>query len=110
MLKNDNFKEVLSQTGFTLVLIEGDGCANCTVMLPIVKSQETKRDDVKVFHVIATPDTADINEYYQVELVPCVLLLYNGALISKVNGYQPEEIFDIYVDAKIEEYKKSETK
>lgn len=106
MLKNDNFKDVLKAEEIAVTLISGEGCANCVSMYPMVKALETKRDDVKVFYVEVSEENFEINEYYDVEVVPTILITHYGKLISKIKGYQPEEIFDLYIDAKVEEIKK----
>ncbi len=105
-LTNENFKEVLANEACALVLIGGEGCANCITMYPLVKNIENTREEIKVFYIEVDETNCDINEYYDVELVPSVLITKNAELISKIRGYQPPEIFEMYVDAKIEECKR----
>lgn len=105
MLRNENFKEILQQEPFCLVLISGDGCANCSTMTPIVNRMKDKFLDLSVHFVDIDKHNYKINEYYGVEVVPTLLFLYEGALISKVSGYQPEEILEIYIECKMGEYK-----
>lgn len=105
MLKNENFVELLKENEFAVTLISGEGCANCISMYPMVKALENRRDDVKVFYVEVDESNYKINDYYDVEVVPTILFTHYGSLISKIKGYQPEEIFEIYMDTKIEECK-----
>lgn len=103
MLTNENYKQVLKESGIALTLISGGGCANCVSMYPTVKKIENTRDDIKVFYVEVDESNFKINEEYGVEVVPTVLLTNKGELIAKIKGYQPEEIFDLYIDAKVSE-------
>lgn len=105
MLNNENFLEVLKQQEFAITLISGEGCANCVSMYPMVKAVENNRDDVVVNYVEVDENNYKINEYFDVEVVPTILLTHYGELVSKVKGYQPEEIFEIYIDTKISECK-----
>ncbi|MDF9823777.1 thioredoxin 1 [Breznakia sp. PF5-3] len=105
MLKNENFKEVLENEEFCLVLVSGDGCANCTTMTPIVNQMRDKFDELSVYVVDINQSNHKITEFYEIEVVPTILLLHRGHVISKVTGYQPEEILEIYIDCKIGEYK-----
>ncbi|OCN04513.1 hypothetical protein A4S06_02555 [Erysipelotrichaceae bacterium MTC7] len=105
MLTNDNFRNEFTKNEFSLVLISGDGCANCTTMSPIVQSMGRKFDNLKVYLMDANENNKDINTYYDVHQVPTILFLYKDELISKVQGYQPEEILQIYLESKMEEYK-----
>lgn len=106
MLTNENFEEVLGTKSFSLVLISGDGCANCTVMTPIVNRVKDKFDDLSTFFVDVDKYNYMINTHYGVEKVPTLLFLHEGELISKITGYQPEEILEIYLDCKMNEYQK----
>ncbi|MFV0381494.1 MAG: thioredoxin family protein [Breznakia sp.] len=103
-LTNENFKEELELCEFALVLISGDGCANCMTMYPIVQEVAEKLDNLSVFNLDVDKTNYKINEYYDIEMVPTILFLYRGNLISKVKGYQPPEILQIYVETKMEEY------
>ncbi len=105
MLNNENFKDELASKEFAIVLVSGGGCANCVTMYPLVKEVENRRDDVCVYYVEIDETNHKINDYYDVEVVPTVLLTHNGELVAKIKGYQPQEIFDIYIDTKIEECK-----
>ncbi len=103
MLTNKNFKEILKQDCCALVYISGEGCANCVSMLPLVNKVKERRQDVNVYVVEVSEENFAINEHYEVEVVPTILLLHYGDLIAKIKGYQPEEIFELYVDAKFDE-------
>lgn len=104
MLTNENFRNVLGKEEFCLVLITGDGCANCSVMAPIVNTMSDKFSNLSTYIVDINQSNYQINEYYEVEVVPTVLFLHKGELVSKVKGYQPEEILEIYIDCKMKEF------
>ena len=102
MLNNKNFKEVLGQSRFAVTLISGEGCANCVSMLPMVLKLK-ERNDMDVYIVEVSPSNYEINEHYDIKVVPTILLTSYGEAISKITGYQPEEIFELYIEAKLEE-------
>ncbi len=104
-LTNENFKDVLGKERIALILIGGEGCANCVSMYPLVKNIEETREEVSVFYVEVDESNCAINEHFEVEVVPSILMTNYGNLVSKIKGYQPPEIFDLYVDAKIAECK-----
>lgn len=107
MLVNENYEEILSKSKFAMILISGEGCANCISMLPMVlKYKEHAKIDV--FVIEADMSNSKILEKYEVSFVPTILLISHGQLISKIRGYQPEEVFEIYVETKLEEINKNE--
>jgi thioredoxin-like negative regulator of GroEL len=44
-------------------------------------------------------------EEWEVEKVPTILLMDDGEIFARCSGFQPEEILEIWLDAKIEERK-----
>ncbi|MBQ9124471.1 MAG: thioredoxin family protein [Acholeplasmatales bacterium] len=103
-INSSNYKEYLK--GICIVEVSGESCANCLSLMPILHSLVSQRNDCKLFHIEAKEDTMDLIEKYEIEAVPSILVLYNDELYVKCRGYQPEEILEIWLDAKIEELKK----
>lgn len=107
MLKNDNFRDILADKVFAVILISGEGCANCYSMHPLVASLKDTYEDIDVYFVEVDESNYDINTEYGVEVVPTVLVTSYGKLIAKIKGYQPDEIFTLYIDSKYNEVKNS---
>lgn len=105
ILGKKNYKDELK--GLCCVEISGESCANCLTLLPVLKSIIGARDDIRLVHVEADYDTVDLMEEWDVSKVPTVLLTDDGKIFARCSGFQPEEILEIWIDAKIEEYKKS---
>ena len=91
--------------GLCIVEISGESCANCLTLMPILKELVENRTDVKLVHVEADVSTIDLMEEWEVEKVPTILLTDDGEIFARCSGYQPEEILEIWLDAKIEERK-----
>lgn len=90
--------------GFTIVEVQADSCANCITMMPIIRTIANRRDDLTVLSLPLNNSTKEVLEKYEILSVPTTLLLYNDELLGKVSGLQPEEILEIWIDSKIEEY------
>lgn len=101
MLNDLNYKEILS--GFSIVEIKGDSCTSCITMMPILQNIATSRD-INLFFVDASEECKEFIEAYNVTSVPSILLLHDTELIAMARGYQPQEILEIWIDAKKEEY------
>ncbi|MGL4949897.1 MAG: thioredoxin family protein [Anaeroplasmataceae bacterium] len=103
MINNDNYIEVLK--GFNIIEITGSSCASCVSLKPVL--QKVANDKNINFNVLElSDDISKIVDLYKVVSIPTVLLLHDTTLIGKVTGFQPDEILEIWVDAKIEEFKK----
>ena len=102
-MNEKNYKEQL--TGLCCVEISGESCANCLTLMPILKRLCEARGDVRLVHVEADYNTLPLMEAWEVEKVPTILLVEDGEIFARCSGFQPEEILEIWLDAKIEERK-----
>ncbi len=98
-----NYKEQLK--GLCCVEISGESCANCLTLMPVLKSICDDRSDVRLVHVEADYTTLDLMEEWGVEKVPTILLVEDGEIFARCSGFQPEEILELWMDAKLEERK-----
>ena len=105
MINNENFKEQLK--GLQVVEISGESCANCLTLMPLLYNVVSARPNLSLVHVEASEQTTKIIEHYKVDRVPTVLLLDDGIEYARAIGYQPEEIFELWLDAKVEEHLQS---
>ncbi len=91
--------------GLCAVEISGESCANCLTLLPILKGICDARGDVRLVHVEADYTTLALMEAWEVEKVPTILLVEDGEIFARCSGFQPEEILELWIDAKIAERK-----
>ena len=92
-------------TGLCCVEISGESCANCLTLMPILDELCSARGDIKLVHIEADYTTLDLMEELEVEKVPTILLVEDGKIFARCAGFQPEEILELWLDAKIEEHK-----
>ncbi|MBQ8295204.1 MAG: thioredoxin family protein [Clostridia bacterium] len=91
--------------GLCCVEISGESCANCLTLMPILKDLCEARGDVRLVHIEADYSTLQLMEALEVEKVPTILLVEDGEIFARCSGFQPEEILELWLDAKIEERK-----
>ena len=103
IINEKNYEEVLK--GLSVVEVSGEGCANCISLLPIVNKLVGSRTDCELHHIELTEETLPLMEKFGVQAVPTILILYNQDVYAKCRGYQPEEILEVWLDAKIDELK-----
>lgn len=91
--------------GLCCVEISGESCANCLTLMPILEELCSARNDVRLVHIEADYNTLELMEEWEVEKVPTILLTDDGEIFARCTGFQPEEILELWLDAKIEERK-----
>jgi thioredoxin-like negative regulator of GroEL len=104
-MNEKDYKEHLK--GLCCVEVSGESCANCLTLMPILQELCSARGDIRLVHVEADYNTLPLMEAWEVEKVPTILLMDDGEIFARCSGFQPEEILEMWLDAKIEEYKSS---
>jgi thioredoxin 1 len=102
-MNEKDYKEHLK--GLCCVEVSGESCANCLTLMPILQQLCSARDDIRLVHVEADYNTLPLMEEWEVVKVPTILLFDDGEIFARCAGFQPEEILEIWLDAKIEERK-----
>lgn len=103
MITVDNYKDELK--GLCVVEISGESCANCLSLMPVLHNLVSQRDDARLVHIEADEKTLPLMEHFDVQSVPTILVTLDGEIKARCKGYQPEEILELWLDAKIEEIK-----
>ena len=91
--------------GLCVVEISGESCANCLTLMPVLKGVCDARGDVNLVHIEADYSTTALMEEWEIAKVPTILLMEDGEIFARCTGFQPEEILEIWIDAKIAERK-----
>jgi len=94
--------------GYCLVEVSGESCANCISLMRPLKEISERLDGVKLIHIEAETSSAELITALDVEKVPAILLIRDGLIFAKCYGYQPEEILELWIDAKLEEERKKQ--
>ncbi len=103
MITKDNYKEELK--GICVIEISGESCANCLSLMPVLQNIVSGRDDCRLVHIEASEDTTELMELFEVLTAPTILVTKDGEIKARCKGYQPEEILELWLDAKINELK-----
>ena len=104
MINDKNFKEKLK--GLQVVEVSGESCANCLTLMPLLHEVVSNREHLSLVHIEADENTIEIMKHFNVDRVPTVLLLDDGVEFARATGFQPQEIFELWIDAKVEEHLK----
>lgn len=102
MITDLNYKEHLK--GMQVIEVSGESCVNCLTLMPMLYEVVKARENLSLLHIEADDNTKGFLEEYSIERVPTVLLLDEGKEFARAVGFQPQEIFELWIDAMIEEY------
>jgi len=102
-INNDNYKDVLK--GISVIEVSGESCANCLTLMPILNKLVSQIDDVTLHHLEAEEETMPLIELFDIEAVPTILVMNDDKIYARCKGFQPEEILELWLNAKINELK-----
>lgn len=89
----------------TLIEISGDSCAGCHALLPALNAVAINRN-MQLLRIDLERDP-DAAERYNIVKIPTVIIADGEREIARCSGYQPEEILQLWVEAKTQEYLKT---
>ena len=102
-INKNNYNDLLK--GITVVEVSGESCANCVSLMNVLNIIADSRKDFTLLHLEAEESTMELLEKFKVETIPTVLVMYNQEIEARCRGYQPEEILELWLDAKIGDIK-----
>ena len=106
MITDANYKQNLK--GLQVIEVSGESCANCLTLMPMLYEVVRQRERLSLLHIEAGEETKNFLQEYKVDRVPTVLLLDDGVVFAKAVGFQPQEIFELWLDAMVEEHIKNQ--
>lgn len=87
----------------TVLAVGGGGCANCVSLLPTVKKL-TAELGIPFRYLEAEGNMQEILSL-GITRTPAVAVMRGGNVFAQCSGYQPEEILEIWIEAKLREAK-----
>lgn len=87
-----------------LIEIGGSSCANCIALMPQLNILAEKFG--LAFEKIDIDGQPQAVQTYRLDRIPTIVISDGDKIIGKCTGYQPQEILELWLEAKLEEYKR----
>ena len=84
-LNNDNFDQVRSNEGISLLDFYADWCGPCRMVLPLVDEIAAEREDLLVGKINVN-ENPDLAREFGVLSIPTLVVMKEGKIINKVSG------------------------
>ncbi len=89
-LNSDNFDQVRSNEGLSLLDFYADWCGPCRMVLPLVDEIAAERDDLLVGKINVN-ENPDLAREFGVLSIPTLVVMKDGKIINKVSGARSKE-------------------
>ncbi|MBR5143673.1 MAG: thioredoxin family protein [Clostridia bacterium] len=94
-LNNDNFDQVRSNEGISLLDFYADWCGPCRMVLPLVDEIAAEREDLLVGKINVN-ENPDLAREFGVLSIPTLVVMKGGKIINKVSGARSKaQILDL---------------
>ena len=94
-LNNDNFEQVRSNEGISLLDFYADWCGPCRMVLPLVDEIAAEREDLLVGKINVN-ENPDLAREFGVLSIPTLVVMKDGKVINKVSGARSKaQILDL---------------
>lgn len=86
-------------SGKCLIEIGGDSCVGCLAVMPNCNAVAEKFG-LKFVKLDIEEDAAQVKEF-NVDRIPTIILWDEGKILARCAGFQPQEILELWVEAKL---------
>ena len=94
-------KEVLQNSGYTLVDFWAEWCMPCKRLMPILDAVSEQNSNVQ-FVKVNVDENPNLASTYNIRAIPTLILLKNGAVVSTKNGGLPAVELNEWIKANIQ--------
>ncbi|MGN0806186.1 MAG: thioredoxin family protein [Candidatus Coproplasma sp.] len=85
--------------GKCLIEIGGDSCAGCLAVMP--NCRRVAESFGLNFVKLDVEEDAEQVKNFNIDRIPTVILWDEGKILAQCSGYQPQEILELWVEAKL---------
>lgn len=89
----------IDMSGKTLIEITGEACDACIAVLPNCAAVAEKFG--LRFLRISVDDCPEAVGKFEIDRIPSIIIAEDGEVKAKCSGYQPIEILELWVEAKL---------
>lgn len=88
--------------GLKVIEFSSGGCASCYSLTSVLNKVVSKYKNVEFCYIEISKDNVNLQKKYKIDRYPTILVLSSGIELGRCVGYQPKEIFEIWLDSKLE--------
>ncbi|MBR4236506.1 MAG: thioredoxin [Clostridia bacterium] len=95
------FETEAKNSAVAVVDFSATWCGPCKMLAPVLEKVSAQFDGKVDFYNVDVDDAPELAGEYNVNSVPCLILMKNGKLVSQSVGFKPEPVISAWVNGNI---------
>ncbi|MCR4576530.1 MAG: thioredoxin [Clostridiales bacterium] len=95
------FENEAKNSAVAVVDFSATWCGPCKMLAPVLEKVSAQFDGKVDFYNVDVDDAPELAGKYNVNSVPCLILMKNGKLVSQSVGFKPEPVISAWINGNI---------
>ena len=97
----EQFESEAKKSAVAVVDFSATWCGPCKMLAPVLETVSEKLAGKADFYNIDVDEAPELAAAYQVNSVPCVVLMKNGEFVSQSIGFRPEPMIAGWIESNL---------
>jgi thioredoxin 1 len=100
-VNSQEFENEVVKAPVAVVDFSATWCGPCRMLAPVLEEISEKLGDKVSFYAVDVDESAGLAMMFNVNSVPCLVLLKNGKLVSQSVGFRPEPQLTAWIEGNL---------
>ncbi len=97
----EQFENEAKKSAVAVVDFSATWCGPCQMLAPVLESVSESMSDRADFFAVDIDEVPDLADAYNVQSVPCLILMKNGELVDQSIGFRPQPAIESWIESKL---------
>jgi thioredoxin 1 len=97
----EQFENEAKKAPVAVVDFSATWCGPCQMLAPVLEGVSTSMSGRVEFFAVDIDESPELAEAYNVQSVPCLILMKNGVLVDQSVGFKPQPAIEGWIDSKL---------
>ena len=101
-INSEQFETEAKKSPVAIVDFSATWCGPCQMLAPVLEQVSSSMSDRVDFFSVDIDECPELAESYNVQSVPCLVLMKNGEFVDQSIGFKPEPAIEGWIESKLD--------